>query len=138
MESPRDTRVRLESGDERSLGELLRELNDHSRRMIHQEVDLAKSELRENLERSKRGGIWLGAATVPGLVGIVCLALALTYALGGPWPPWGAALFWAGVMLLLAAGMVYVGKRHIDRVDAPPTPKTAETLRETGQRLGSN
>lgn len=137
MESPRDTRVRLESGDERSLGELLRELNEHSRRMIHQEVDLAKTEIRENLERSKRGGIWLGAAAVPALVGIVCLALALTHGLGGPWPDWGAALFWAGVMLLVAGGMAFMGKRHIDRVETPPTPRAGKTLRETGQRLGN-
>jgi hypothetical protein len=136
MESPDDLRVRVEGGDERSLGELLRELNDQSRDLIRQEMELAKTELQENLQRAKRGGMWLGAATVPALVGIVCLALGLTHGLGQAMADWGSAFVWAFVMFGAAAGLAFAGKKQLDRVEVPPAPRTAETLRETGQSLG--
>ncbi|MFW5875801.1 MAG: phage holin family protein [Myxococcota bacterium] len=116
---------------ERSLGELLREMNEHSRELVRQEIELAKRETRDNADRLRRGITWSSMATAPALVALICLALAGIYALGNVLPGWAAALVIAAVLLLAAASLGWLGYRRLRRVEMPP--RTGEAL-EKDQR----
>lgn len=116
---------------ERSLGELLREMNEHSRDLVRQEIELAKRETRDNTNRLQRGITWSGAATAPALVALICLALAGIYALGDVIPGWAAALVIAAVLLLAAGLLGWLGYRRLRHVEVPP--RTGKALRKDQQ-----
>jgi hypothetical protein len=70
-----------ERKDERTLGQLLKELTMESRTLLKQEVDLAKTEVSE---KAARVGAHLGAVAVGGAVaflGAIALLLAAVYGL---------------------------------------------------------
>jgi xanthine/uracil permease len=72
---------RSERKDERSIGQLLRELTNESRTLLKQEVDLAKTEMSE---KASRVGTNLGSVAVGGAVaflGAIALLLAAVYGL---------------------------------------------------------
>jgi hypothetical protein len=67
--------------DDRSLGQILRDLRDETSALLHQEVDLAKTEMSEKISRTGQN---LGSVAVGGAVafaGALTLLAALTLGL---------------------------------------------------------
>ena len=62
--------------------DLIRRLTGDSRRLVTDEVQLAKIEAKENLHRAMRGVVWLALAFGAGVVMLVALTLLLTSLLG--------------------------------------------------------
>lgn len=101
--------------EDRSLGDLIRELASESGRLVREEVELAKTELREKLEvyEQKLGEMSVGIALLLGAFGLLLLALerALTLLLV-PLVGAGVAVWLAPVVLALVIGTV--GWRVVD------------------------
>jgi hypothetical protein len=62
--------------------DLVRRLGDDSKRLITDEVRLAKLEVRDNVKRSGRGVLWLAVAFGVSVVAMVAFTLFLTTIIG--------------------------------------------------------
>ncbi len=62
--------------------DLIRQLGDDSKRLVQDEVQLAKLELKDSLHRAGRGAMWLGIAFGVGVVMLVALTLFVATLIG--------------------------------------------------------
>ena len=62
--------------------DLIRRLSDDSKRLVTDEVNLAKIEAKESLSRATRGFMWLGLALAVSVVMMVALTIFLTTLIG--------------------------------------------------------
>lgn len=124
--------------DDRSIGELVAELFGETGTLVRQEVQLAKTEARQELQEA---GAAVGAAVAGGAVAYVGL-IALVIGLG-----WGlgellGGLEWLGVTLA-GAVVALVGylllKKGLDKIQrlSPPLDTTTQTLKEDKQWLNT-
>jgi uncharacterized membrane protein YqjE len=117
--------------------ELLERLSDQTRRLVRDEVRLARTELTEKGKRAGIGAGLFGAAGLIALYGIGVLLAALVLAIAEAIPAWAAALIVAAGLFALCGGMALTGRSQA-RKAAPPVPeqavdeakKTAQTVRE--------
>lgn len=123
--------------DDRSLGSLIKELGDEGSRLIREEVQLAKTELREKFEVYERntmkmavGGVMLLGAF---FVLLVAVNRGLTVLLGefmaAEMAVWIAPLILAFVAGVTGWGMTRNAQSEMKREGFTPT-KTMRTLRE--------
>jgi len=63
--------------------DLIKQLGDDSKRLVQNEVTLAKLELTDSVHRAGKGAMWLGIAFGIGVVTLVALTLFLITAIGG-------------------------------------------------------
>jgi uncharacterized membrane protein YqjE len=90
--------------------DLVRRLTDDSKRLVRDEVRLAKLETRESIRSGAHGAIWLGLAFGAGVVAMVGLTIMLAALLGralGHY--WSGALIVAVVELVAALVLVRAG-----------------------------
>lgn len=109
---------------DRPLGELVTDVSRDLGLLVRQEVELAKSELRESVKQLAKGAISLAVGAALGYVGLLTLVAAfalILVRLGAP--PWLAVLLLAAV--LLASGLALV--QHATRAfgKAHPVPARA-------------
>ena len=121
--------------DERTLGEMFAELSRETRTLVHQELQLAKTELTEKASQMGKGaGLVAGGGLIAygGLLAMIAAMVLVLIAIG--LPPWAAALV-GGV---LAAGIGYLlirsGLAALKPQNLTPR-KTMETLKEDAQWL---
>jgi hypothetical protein len=62
--------------------DLIRRLTDDSKRLVTDEVQLAKLEAKDSLHRATKGALWLGLAFGAGVVMLVALTLFLITLIG--------------------------------------------------------
>lgn len=123
--------------DDRSLGDLIRELGSESSRLVQQEVSLAKAEMREKVNVYERNAarIAIGGALLLGAVLVLVIAVnrALTALLHQfmaiELAVWVAPLILAVVFGLIGWSMVRGGQRAIKEEGVMPQ-QTMETLRQ--------
>jgi len=136
-EGPRTTPI--PARDERSVGQLLRELSDESTTLFRQEVRLAKAEVTEKIAKAGRN---IAAVAVGGLVafgGYLVLLTAITYGLSVGFERtgvdrdlrlWLAPLIVAIVVLGIGAALALKGLKALKGDSLAPT-RTADSIRET-------
>ena len=112
-----------------SVMDLARHLGTDAKRLIEDEVQLAKLELKDGVHRAGRGGIWLGAALGTTVVVLVAFTIFLVAAVG-------RAInghYWVGAFLTAAVELV-VGylliKRGLKSFKAAPysLPETRQGI----------
>jgi uncharacterized membrane protein YqjE len=113
--------------EEMSVGELVFEISDRATVLVREEIELAKTEVTEKVNKLLRG-------SVVGLVAGIFVLMALVMIMNGvAWllddlffedDVWAGFFVEAGVFLLLAAGGGLFAYRSIKR-GAPPTPDLA-------------
>jgi hypothetical protein len=112
--------------------DLIRRLTDDSKRLVSDEVQLAKLEARDSLHRAARGGIWLALALGVSIVMFVALTVFLTTLIGrlGNGHMWIGAMV-TGIIELAAGGMLL--KRGLSTYAKPSytLAETRGTLSET-------
>ena len=122
---------------DRSLGQMFADLSQEARTLIHQELQLAKTELSEKASTMARGAAFVvggGLLAYGGLLAIVAAAVLGLIALGLP--------AWAGALLggIVVAGTGYVlirsGLAALRPQQLVPR-ETIETLKEDAQWLRS-
>jgi putative Mn2+ efflux pump MntP len=128
--------------EERSIGQLLKELRDETTTLLRQEVDLAKTEMGE---KAARVGTNLGALAVGGgvaLLGALALLAAVVYGLTSllsQFLPVGVAIWLAPLIVGLV--LAFLGYGQIQKALATLrqeslTPrKTTQTLQENKEWL---
>jgi uncharacterized membrane protein YqjE len=116
--------------DERSLGELTKQLTRDVSAMVRSEVALAKIEVSSRARGLARGVAMAVVAAMFGVIALACLVAAAVAALSLVVAVWLAALIVAAVAVVLAAGAGLAGVRAI-RSASPPLPvETVESAKE--------
>jgi hypothetical protein len=110
--------------DQRSAGELVKDVTELVPRLVRDELKLAQLEM---TQKGKQMGVGVGAFAGSGLIALYavgCLLACAIIALSGAVAAWLAALI-IGVVLLAVAGVAaLVGKSRLSK-GTPPVPKEA-------------
>lgn len=131
-----------ERKDDRSIGQLLKELTHETSTLLKQEVDLAKTEMSE---KASRMGTNLGAVAVGGsvaLLGAIALLLAVIYGLGAilnnflspETASWLAPLIVGGILAAVGYSMIKKALDTLKRESLTPE-KTTQSLQENKEWL---
>jgi len=119
-----------------SLGELLGEVSRDLSTLIRQEMELAKAEIKQTVQRAGKGAGLLGGAGYAGLMAVFFLSVALWWALGylagNAWSAVIVAIIWGVVALILYLR----GRKQLETVKG--APQTVETVKEFPETLKRN
>ena len=110
--------------EDRPVSELMKDLSDHTTRLMRQEIELAKAEM---IAKGKQVGIGAGAfggAALVGLYAVGALTAALVLALSTALDAWLAALI-VGLVYAAVAGVLALVGRNKTQAGAPPVPERA-------------
>jgi uncharacterized membrane protein YqjE len=115
--------------DGRSLGQIVGDLSNDLTTLVKQELELARTELKEEAAKAGKGAGMLGGAGVAGLLALILGSFALVYLLDN-WMPVELAflivtILWAIVGAVLAAR----GRKELKNAN-PQLPETQQTLKE--------
>jgi uncharacterized membrane protein YqjE len=118
---------------EAGIPDLIRRLADDSKRLVGDEVRLAKLEVRENMRTGLRGMLWLALAFGAGVVALVALTVFLAAGLGRL-----LGNYWAGALIVGALELVVAFvllKKGLKNVTEPSYTfeESREQLKETAQ-----
>lgn len=115
--------------DPRSLGQIVSDVTQDITTLIRQEMDLAKTELKQEVSKAGKGAGLLGGAGIAGYFVLLFVSLTATFALDHAMPLWLAALIVTVVWAVVAAVLALVGKKSLQEAN-PQLPKTQQTLKE--------
>jgi uncharacterized membrane protein YqjE len=119
---------------DRSAGDIVRDIVHDIETLIRTEVKLAKTELKETLRVANGAGVWFAAAAVAALFAVACFVLIIIAVLLYAVPLWLAALIMT-ILLGAAAGALFLtGRERFKRLQ-PVLPQTTETVRENAEWL---
>lgn len=119
----------MNGDDSRSFSGLLDRVVGDVQGIIRSEVQLAKTEIREETVRAGRAGGMLGAGALLGIYALGFLLLACLYALEIAVTPWLAAMILAVVIGAAALILAGSGWKRLKRVDPKPE-KTVQTIKD--------
>jgi hypothetical protein len=123
--TPADTQPR----DDRSLGQIVSDVAQDLSTLVRQELDLAKTGVKQEASRAGKGVGMLGGAGVAGHLALIFVSLCAMFVLNNAVPIEVAALivtvFWA----IVAAVLALTGKKALDRTN-PALPQTQRSLKE--------
>ncbi|MET9225772.1 phage holin family protein [Lentzea sp. NPDC003310] len=128
-EMPPPSRV---DGDDASLGDLVSELTGDLSKLMRQELELAKAEIRQEAAKAGKAGGMLAAAGFAGYMTTVLISLALVFALGAVMPLGWAALIVAALWGIAGAVLYSTGRAKLRTVNPKPE-RTVETLKEDAE-----
>ena len=112
--------------------DLISRLGEDSKRLMRDEVQLAKLELRDSMKRTTRGAMWLGVAFGIGVVALVALTLLATTLIGrlAAGHMWVGALVTGIVELIVSVVLI---KRGVATLGAP-----SYSLEQTRKTIASS
>lgn len=116
--------------DDRSLGELVSTATRDLSLLVHQEVELAKAEIKRDVAAAGKGAGLFGGAGLTAFLGLVFVSISAAYGISWLGVPLGCAFFAVGALYFLAGGvMALTGKKTISSM-TPPAERTKETLKD--------
>ena len=121
---------------EETLGALFATASRDLSALVRSEIELAKTELRQEVKNGATGGAMFGAAGFLSLLAVILLSIAFAEGLielGVV--PWLAFLIVTVFYLLVAGVLVLVGKRAVSKVGPPE--RTIRTSKDTAAFLKS-
>ena len=129
------------AGGNQSLGDLVALAAKDASQLIRYEIDLAKTELREDITRIATAVVLVGGAVFAGclVLVILCFAYAEGLIVAFDLPRWAAFLITAGTLVLLAViaiGIAYLRVRNMTglRKTRESVTEGLELLRQDGQQ----
>lgn len=117
------------ANDDRSLGEIVGDVAQDLSALVRQELQLAKTEVRQEATRAGRGAGLLGGAGVAAHLGLVFVSLFVMFLLDDWMPVEVAALITAVVWLVVALILAMTGRRALSHTN-PTLPETQRSLKE--------
>src|SRR5215831_9611494 len=119
---------------EPSLAQLLTGIVNDAKELMHQELALAKHEIREDLRKTKTAvlslGMGIGVAAIGGLL-LILMLVHLLHALAGL-PLWACYGIVGGVLAMIGGVLLLIAKNTIARIEVVPQ-QTVETMKENVQ-----
>ena len=126
--------------DDRSVGELVFDVSERVSILIREEIELAKTEIREKVSKLVQGSVVGLAAGVFALMGLAMLMHGIAWLLNDLFfedHVWIGFMIEAGFWFAVAAAAGFFAFRSV-RAGAPPTPDLAiEEARRTKETLGA-
>ncbi len=113
---------------ERSLGELFGEMTSEVSTLFRQEVQLAKTEAKDEASRAAKGVGMFAGAGVAAWMALLFVSLALAWLLDQAMNTALAFLIVGLIWVIAAAVLALVGKSRIKSVE--PLPTTVQTIKE--------
>jgi hypothetical protein len=114
---------------EQSLGELVATATRDLSQLVHQEVELAKVEIKREVVAAGKGAGLFGGAGFTGFFALVFLSISAAYGISWLGVPLGFAFFAVGALYAIAAGVLaFAGTKKIH--DVGPPEKTIETVKD--------
>ena len=130
MTTPRPTLPGIDP--DAGIPDLIRRLTDDSKRLVADEVRLAKLELGENIHAGARGALWLSVAFGVGVVGLVAFTIfaasLIGHAVNGHM--WLGAIIVGALELVAAAVLIGKGLKAF-RTPSYTLEETRESLKDT-------
>ena len=121
-----------ETGSPRSLGEIVGDITQDMSTLVRQEIDLATSELKNEVAKVGKGVGMFGGAGAFGYLALIFLGLTLTWLLDN-WMPLELAAFIVTLLWgAIAAALALKGRQQIKDAN-PELPVTQQTLKEDAQ-----
>ena len=131
--TPPPSSSQQQSGDDqRSLGDIVSDVAEDLSTLVKQELELARTELKQEAAKAGKGAGMLGGAGVAALIFLVFLSLTITFLLDNWMPLEVAALIVTAVWAVVAAVLAARGRRELKRSN-PQLPKTQQTLKEDAE-----
>lgn len=104
----------------RSVSNVLQDIIGNVQEIVRLEVRLAKTEIREEVNRAKPAGLLLAIGALAAAFALLFLLLSMVHALSIVVPNWAAALIVALSMALVAGATLSAGRKRIKRFHATP------------------
>jgi uncharacterized membrane protein YqjE len=114
---------------DRSLGELLSRLSQDFGELVSTQVELAKVEIKEEVNRAAKGAGLLGGGAVAALIGVLLLSMALAWGLAEVMDA-GFAFLVVGLIWMVVAAILALRGRQQLQTATPVIPQTKEELKE--------
>lgn len=109
-----------------SVGSLLGEISGDISTLMRQEVELAKTELRQSATRASKGAGMLGGAAFVALLGLIFLFHTLAYVLDIWLPLWAGYLITTVLLFVVAAVLGLLGRKALTTAKPKPEKAIAE------------
>ena len=119
-------------GDDRSVGEIVGDIAKELGALVRQEIDLAKTEAKNEAVKAGKGAGLLGGSGVAGHLFLIFLTVTAMFALDKVMDIVWAALIVTVVWAVVAAVLAQMGRSRLKEVN-PKLETTAETLKEDAQ-----
>jgi uncharacterized membrane protein YqjE len=115
--------------EDESVGTLVGRLTTDASKLIRQELDLAKAELREEAKKAGKAAGMLGGAALAGLLVAILASFTLVWLLDNIMFLWLAGLIVTLLWGILGAVLFSMGRKRLAEVNPKPE-QTVETLKE--------
>jgi len=126
----------IPTGSEQSLTTLVSGIINDAETLMKQEVALAKTELKEEMKKTKEALVSLavgaGVAALGGLMLTFMVVHLITWVSSNAIPLWVSYAIVGGVLAVTGAVLVFTGTRRAEDIHLVP-PQTAQTMRENVQ-----
>jgi len=119
-----------------SVGELFSEVAEDLSTLMHQEVELAKAELRQSATRAGKGAGLLAGAGMSGHMVLVFASVAAWWGIGDATGHGWSALIVAAIWLVVAAVLALMGRREVSAVSG--MPQTVQTVKRIPDAVRGN
>jgi uncharacterized membrane protein YqjE len=124
-----------QTGQDEHLGTLVAQLSSDVSRLVRDELQLAKAELKDKGKEAGIGiGLFGGAGTIA-VYGLGALVAAAILGLAAAVPAWLSALLIALVLFAIAGVAALLGKRHVTHATPPVPEHTVEGVHEDLEAL---
>lgn len=125
------------AGDEKSAGQLVKEVTEDISTLIRKEVELAKQELGQSITTKIKGAVMLAIVGVLGFFLLIFLLLAVRDGFSELWADWIADLATVGVLMFLSIIIGLVAKKKLTTpISAELTKKNVKEDVELVKHLG--
>ena len=115
--------------EEVSVGQLIGDISRDLSTLMRQEMELAKVEIKTEVQKGAKGAGMLGGAGFLGLFALIFLSIALAYAISWFGIGLGWGFFIVGMLyLVVAAVLALLGKKQLSKVGPPE--KTIATVKD--------
>ena len=117
-----------------SVGQLISEVTSDLSKLMRQELELAKAEVRQEATKSGKALGMLGGAGFAGYMVALFVSIALWWALANVMDEGWAALIVAALWAVIGAVLATVGRKRLRAVNPKPE-RTIQTLKEVPDAL---
>ncbi len=116
-------------GQDRSTGELVKQLSEQVTVLIRDELKLAQLEMTRKGRQAGVGAGLLGGSGVVALYGVGCLIACAIIAISGVVAAWLAALIVGAALLAVAATAALIGRRRLQAATPPVPEQTVDSVK---------